>query len=155
MFLTAKEINDTVPQQSCSHAESGVVPCRPLQSGELRTKHNMFRYGRYEVRMKVPLVQPGDSTIDGNYVATLFAYRDGKFRHWREIDIEVLGDLSLFTNVLWAENTTIYRGEIARGDTQPGNQTFRTEFHDYAFEWLPDRITWYLDGEEFRRFEGD
>ena len=28
---------------------------------------NMFRYGRYEVRMKAPDVQPGNPDIDGHW----------------------------------------------------------------------------------------
>jgi len=155
MRITAEEIDETVPQQQCSHAESGVVPCKPLQSGEMRTKHNQFRYGRYEVSMKVPEVQPGDSDINGNYVATMFTYRDGKFRHWREIDIEVLGDTSLFTNVIYADNTTNWASWFTRGDSQPGETDYRTGFHTYAFEWTPDKIAWYYDGVEFRNYTGD
>ena len=26
-----------------------------------------------------------------NFIATMFIFRDAKFRHWREIDIEVTG----------------------------------------------------------------
>ena len=45
----------------------GKVASKPLVSGELRTRRNMFRYGRYEVRMKAPDVQPGNPDIDGNW----------------------------------------------------------------------------------------
>ena len=44
------------------------VASKPLVSGELRTRRNMFRYGRYEVRMKAPDVQPGNPDIDGNWL---------------------------------------------------------------------------------------
>ena len=28
------------------------------------------------------------------------------------------------------------------------------EFHDYAFAWLPDRITWFVDGQQVREYTG-
>merc|ERR1719343_1733555 len=100
--------------QSCSHAEVGDVDPKNLTSGELRARHNMFRYGFYEVRMKAPTVQPNNTQINGNYVATMFAYRDAKFKHWREIDIEVTGDdvNSMTMNVLNAEGTSMWNPQI-------------------------------------------
>jgi len=130
------------------------VSCKMLTSGEMRTRHNQFRYGRYEVRMKPPEVQAGNVDINGSYVATMFVYRDGKFRHWREIDVEVLGDGQTFTNVLVAENTTVYRAEIAAGDIYATDFNVRADFHTYAFEWLPDSVTWFIDDVEVRSFTG-
>ena len=101
--------------QACSHAEVGTVDHKPLVSGEFRSRRNIFRYGRYEVRMKAPDVQRGNPDVDGNFVATMFIFRDAKFRHWREIDIEVTGDSpnSVTTNVLRADNTEFWRPQIA------------------------------------------
>jgi len=137
--------------QSCSHAEKEPVPPKTLRSGELRTKHNMFRYGRYEVRMRAPTVQPGNTEIDGNYISTMFAFRDGKFKHWREIDIEVTGDTesSVTMNVLNAENTDAWRPDIQSTKRfEAEGKNLRADFHNYAFEWLPSGITWYLDGQK-------
>ncbi|CAE7378508.1 licB, partial [Symbiodinium sp. CCMP2456] len=142
--------------QACSHAEVGTVDHKPLVSGEFRSRRNIFRYGRYEVRMKAPDVQPGNPDVDGNFVATMFIFRDAKFRHWREIDIEVTGDSpnSVTTNVLRADNTEFWRPQIAsvRETNVQGNA--RAEFHTYGFEWLPDRITWYIDGVPVRSHYG-
>lgn len=136
---------------SCSNAEVGEVAAMDLSSGELRSKHNMFRYGFYEVRMKAPEVQAGDVDIDGNYIATMFAYRDAKFKHWREIDIEVTGDApnSVTMNVLNAEHTIDWKPSIqSTQEYQAAGQNVRADFHTYAFEWLPSGITWYFDGEQ-------
>lgn len=153
MVITAQPAeNVNFIQQDCSHAEAGPVSCKELISGEMRTRHNMFRYGRYESRIKAPTVQPGNVDINGSYVATMFTYRDGKFRNWREIDIEILGDGQIFTNVLKAENTTYYRADIAAGDSQLPPFNARADYHTYAFEWLPDSIKWFVDDVEIRNF---
>ena len=142
--------------QACSHAEVGTVDHKPLVSGEFRSRRNIFRYGRYEVRMKAPDVQRGNPDVDGNFVATMFIFRDAKFRHWREIGIEVTGNSpnSVTTNVLRADNTEFWRPQIAsvRETNVQGNA--RAEFHTYGFEWLPDRITWYIDGVPVRSHYG-
>lgn len=136
--------------QSCSHAEVGVVAPKNLTSGEMRTRHNMFRYGFYEVSMKAPSVQPEDTQINGNYVSTMFAYRDAKFKHWREIDVEVTGDTnnSMTMNVLNAENTSLWSPSIqATQEYKPVGVNVREDFNTYAFEWLPSGITWYFNGQ--------
>merc|ERR1712117_559051 len=114
----------------------------------------MFRYGYYEVRMKAPSVVPSDAQINGNYVSTMFAYRDAKFKHWREIDIEVTGDSphSVTMNVLNAENTSAWNPWIQATQNFSANDVnVREEFNTYAFEWLPSGITWYFNGEVVAR----
>lgn len=137
--------------QSCSHAEVGIVSEKALTSGEMRTRHNLFRYGFYEVRMKAPKVQPNNVEVNGNYVSTMFAYRDAKFVHWREIDIEVTGDAvnSITMNVLNAENTAAWNPWIQASQHHAAQGVnVRQEFNTYAFEWLPSGITWYFNGQE-------
>eukprot|EP00930_Biecheleria_cincta_P051628 TRINITY_DN3683_c0_g1_i1.p1 TRINITY_DN3683_c0_g1~~TRINITY_DN3683_c0_g1_i1.p1 ORF type:complete len:253 (-),score=27.01 TRINITY_DN3683_c0_g1_i1:621-1379(-) len=70
-------------QEPCSHAQAEEVPRKPLVSGELRTRYNMFRYGRYEVRMRAPQVQFLKPQVDGNFVASMFVFRAASFHHWR------------------------------------------------------------------------
>merc|ERR1712216_44751 len=78
--------------QGCSMASKEYVPYKPLISGELRSRYNMFRYGRYEVMLKAPDVQPGNPYVNGNFIATMFVYRDANAHHWREIDFELTAD---------------------------------------------------------------
>jgi hypothetical protein len=144
------------PTQSCSHAEAKEMPYRWLSSGDFRTKHNMFRYGRYEARIKAPSVQEGNTDINGNYISTMFVYRDAKYHHWREIDVEITGDSphSLMTNALSADNTEMWSGLIADSKQFNLSQNTRSSFVTYAIEWLPDRITWFVDGQKIREKHG-
>jgi len=158
MIIEASQEPPPIAPDTCSHAEVGPIPQKPLTSGEMRTKHNMFRYGRYEVRMKAPTVQPGDPFVNGNYVATMFAFRDGKFHHWREVDIEVTGDAvnSVGSNVINAEYPVGFPQEHTDAVAHRlGGVNFRTAFHTFAFEWLPSGITWFFDNEPIRHYAAD
>eukprot|EP00930_Biecheleria_cincta_P099893 TRINITY_DN914_c0_g1_i8.p1 TRINITY_DN914_c0_g1~~TRINITY_DN914_c0_g1_i8.p1 ORF type:complete len:498 (-),score=78.02 TRINITY_DN914_c0_g1_i8:287-1705(-) len=141
-------------QQPCSHAQSEIVKPKVLVSGELRTRYNMFRYGRYEVSMKAPCVQPHDTKINGNFVATVFIFRDASFHHWREIDVEVTGRRpgAISTNVLNANHAARWHRYMEETDypTTYDHVNARADFHTYAFEWLPDVIRWYVDGKMIR-----
>lgn len=154
MLLEVREGTQATRPQSCSHAEKQYVAPKPLTSGELRTRYNLFRYGLYEVRMRAPSVQPSNTQINGNYVSTMFVFRDPKFIHWREIDIEVTGDSesSVTMNVLNADSAEAWSPNIQETTSlSGGGVNTRADFHTYAFEWLPDRITWYLDGQVIGR----
>lgn len=151
-LVVSSEPPATKPK-TCSHAEVKTVFSKPYTSGEFRSRLNLFRYGRYEARIKAPTVQPGNTTINGNYIATMFVFRTPKFEDWREIDIEVTGDAvnSLTTNILKADNAFNWSADIqdVQSFTLDGANV-REEYHDYAFEWLPDRVTWYFDGKVVR-----
>jgi len=156
---TMRIVASSDPQPgSCSAAEPGIVMEKALRSGELRTRHNMFRYGYYEARMKAPSIQPGDPNINGNYVSTMFVYRDSKVRHWREIDIEVTGNTpnSVTMNVLNADYTLMWNPSIqATKEFHASGKNVRSEFSTFAFEWLPSGITWYLDGNVIGQHPAD
>lgn len=140
------------PTQNCSNAEVGFIDEKNLTSGELRTRHNMFRYGRYEARIKAPSVQSQKTVIDGNYVSTMFVFRDAKYQHWREIDWEIIGEsaYSASTNVLFADNTSAWNEHMSEDKAFTFPMNLRSGFHTYAIEWLPDKITWYFDGHKVR-----
>merc|ERR1712032_1268892 len=74
---------------------------------------------------------------------------DAKFKHWREIDIEVTGDSphSVTMNVLNAENTSAWNPWIQASQQFNADVNVREEFNTYAFEWLPSGITWYFNGQ--------
>jgi len=142
--------------ESCSHAEVGEIGEKQMSSGEMRTKHNMFRYGRYEASIKAPSVHQDNHMINGNYISTMFVFRDGKYKHWREIDFEITGDSphSITTNVLSADNTDRWSANMAESQKFRTRQNLRAGFHTYAIEWLPDRITWFVDGKKLREKRG-
>jgi len=149
------EKNPGVEVQPCSRAMSSELWTMPLISGELRTRHNWFRYGRYEARIKAPSIHEDNPWIDGNYISTMFLYRDANFHHWREIDFEITGDTphSVTTNMLYADYTLDWSPKIQHSVHHAIRGNTRNDFHTYAFEWLPDRVTWYIDGKKIRELK--
>lgn len=131
-----------------SYAESysdGAIPrSRPAYnviSGELRTKYNNYRYGRYEVKLKAPN-QPM-----GNYLSTMFVFRNPTNVAWNEIDIELepwrQGQVN--GNVVNAPTgAKQYPTGNAAPWNLPANIDINTE-HVYAFTWTPTAINWYVD----------
>lgn len=147
MVLT---LSDTTVPASCAYANTGLVMERKRKTGELRTKHNWFRYGRYEARLKAPSVKPNDPVTNGNYIASLFTYRQPACQEWREIDLEVTGDTAtrLSTNLITAEKDCNFSADKEQPQVfeLPGN--FRTDFQTIGFEWLPGSIKfYYLDAQ--------
>lgn len=107
----------------------------PKWSGSEYRTREFYSYGLYEVRMK-PIKNDG-------VVSSFFTYTGPSDSNpWDEIDIEFLGK----------DTTIIQLNYFTNGS---GNHEFvhdlgfdaSEEFHTYAFEWLADSITWYVDGE--------
>ena len=109
-------------------------------SGALQT-NDSYLYGRFEVRMK---------SVDGDgLVSSFFTYNtdwidDLGNLNWNEIDIEMTGNrdnsVQFTTHHPGQPNPWSY-GEIIELDFNP-----HLEFHDYAFEWTPEYIKWFIDG---------
>ena len=142
MVLT---LSDTVAAASCSYSNTGAVPERARTSGELRSRHNWFRYGRYETRIKAPSVKPNDTTTNGNYIASLFTYRQPACQEWREIDLEVTGDAAgrLSTNLITGEKDCNFTADKEQPQTFDLPGSFRSDFQTIGFEWLPGSIKFY------------
>ncbi len=130
---------------SCSYANTGLVPARTKTSGELRSKHNWFRYGRYEVSFKAPSVKPGDLVTNGNYIMSLFTYRQPACQEWREIDLEVTGDGPghLGTNLITADLDCNFTADKEQPEFFDLPSSFRSDFQTVGFEWLPGVIRFY------------
>lgn len=114
------------PQSNCSNM--------PYASGEYRT-NDKYHYGRYEVRM---MPARGSGLVSSFFTYTS-QYTSGPWHD--EIDIEFLG-----------KNTRqVHLNYYARGT---GNHEKIIDlpfdaadgFHNYAFEWGPTYIRWYVDG---------
>ena len=147
------------PQQGgYSFSAADFSPNSVASGAEFRSIYNDFRYGRYEVRMKSP---PGGTN---NFLHTMFAYRTPAFLGWREVDIELTASPqnNFISNVIigppgtrkWmetiAEATTDYpTGGDGAAALLPGFNT-SADFHTYAFEWLPEQIKWFVDGNLVR-----
>lgn len=108
---------------------------------EYRTKE-AFTYGRFEASIK-------SAQRDG-MLASFFTYHDGTGTStWNEIDIEILGR---YTNSV--QFNTITPGQTNHVRTQPVNFNPASDYHTYAFEWTPEYVAWFIDGEEVYRQTG-
>lgn len=106
----------------------------PKWSGGEYRSLNMYHYGMFEVCMK-PIKNTG-------VVSSFFTYTGPSDNNpWDEIDIEFLGkdttkvQFNYFTNGV-GEHEFLYDLGFDASE----------EFHEYAFEWKEDSITWYVDG---------
>lgn len=107
---------------------------KPRWSGSEYRSRNMYHYGMYEVKMR-PIKNDG-------VVSSFFTYTGPSDNNpWDEIDIEFLGkdttkvQFNYFTN---GEGNHEYLHDLGFDASEA--------FHEYGFEWLEDRITWYVDG---------
>ncbi|WP_245296831.1 MULTISPECIES: glycoside hydrolase family 16 protein [Rhodomicrobium] len=119
---------------------------RPYSCAEMQT-HDSYGYGTYEVRMR-PAAASG-------LVSAFFTYigpRPDAPNPHDEIDIEFLGKDRHAVQLN-------YFGEAKGGHEYMAPLPFDASqtMADYAFEWAPDAIRWYLNGElmhEEKRQEG-
>ncbi|MEL6265599.1 MAG: family 16 glycosylhydrolase [Pseudomonadota bacterium] len=108
-------------------------------SGEIRHRADVH-YGRYEVVMQA---------AQGDGLNSAFFTYTGPHRGdpHDEIDFEFLGQ----------DTTRVYINVFADKRKMPG-ESVALGFdaaagpHLYAFEWLPDRVTWYADGRLLYQF---
>jgi endo-1,3-1,4-beta-glycanase ExoK len=111
---------------------------KPYASGEYQSKKK-YGFGRYEVRMK-------PAKLSGTMSGSLFTYNADP---QDEIDIEFLGK----------DTTILQTNYFSSGVGQHGHDVelgfdATADFHDYAFEWRPDSITWFVDGKPVHREDG-
>lgn len=115
---------------------------REYLGGELRT-HDFFGYGRFEARIRFA---PGSGVV-----SSLFTFYDHYAdpdlpENWNEIDIEFLGKNTSqlqFNVIHWnASNQKTTHERLATTGFDPS-----AEFHDYAVEWLPNAVNFYIDDE--------
>ena len=107
---------------------------KPQWSGAEYRSKKMYHYGMYEVRMK-PIKNDG-------VVSSFFTYTGPSDNNpWDEIDIEFLGkDTTKVQFNYFTDGVGLHEYVYDLGfDASEG-------FHEYAFEWLQDSITWYVDG---------
>ncbi len=114
-------------------------------SGRIRTLGlRDFLYGRIEASIKLP-------STSGVWPAFWMLPTDSPYGGWASS-----GEIDIVESVNTA--TTIY-GTIHHGAPWPNNQSngnavttgidYALGFHEYAIEWEPDEIRWYLDGALF------
>ncbi len=106
------------------------------RGAELRTRED-YLYGKFEVRYKPA---QGDGLV-----SSFFTYNtDYGNTPWNEIDIELLGR---YDNVI--DMNVITSTSHVRHHYNTFNH--HLEFHTYGFEWTPDYVAWFIDGDEVYR----
>ena len=101
-----------------------------------------FKYGRLEIRAKL-------SGGQGQWPAIWLLGANQPSVGWPqcgEVDIaEWKGDIA---NMLWG--TLHGPGYLNQGNTTTINGGF-TGYHTYRIDWVPNQITWYLDGVQYHQ----
>jgi beta-glucanase (GH16 family) len=101
------------------------------------TSNINYLHGRFEVRMQ---------SAEGNgVVSSFFMYNVDLNCNWpaenNEIDVEMTGNSE---DVLF---TTHYPGPTSHNDVFDVPYNPHNEMHDYAFEWEPGIVRWFIDGQ--------
>lgn len=119
------------------HVAKGTNKLRGFRCAEVRT-HAKLGYGWYEARMR--------TAAGSGLNAALFTYSGPPLTKVHdEIDFEFLGKAPRKVQLnYWAAAAGKHESWPDLGvDTSQG-------FHDYAFEWTPGRIRWFMDGRLLR-----
>ena len=120
---------------------------RHYTSARLKTKGKFaYSYGRYEARIKIPYGQ-------GIWPAFWMLGDDISKVNW-----PACGEIDIMENVGEEPSTvhgTIHGPEYSGANglgapyTLPCNRRFADEFHQFAVEWEPDTIHFYVDGNRY------
>lgn len=108
-----------------------------------------WRYGRIEVRAKLPSGR-------GSWPAIWMLPTTTERMRWPDDgEIDIMEHVGFDQGVVHGSvHTKRYHHSI--GTQKTGRITVAdasTAFHDYVIEWTPARITWFLDGREYFRFD--
>jgi endo-1,3-1,4-beta-glycanase ExoK len=120
----------------------------PFTCAEMQT-YETFGYGTYEVRMRA--ARPAAPGIVSAFFTYIGPRPDAPSPH-DEIDFEFVGKDARAVQLNYFANGVGDHGKIVKLDFD-ATETMA----DYAFEWLPDRIRWYVNGalvHEATRVEG-
>jgi endo-1,3-1,4-beta-glycanase ExoK len=114
-----------------------------VSSAELYTVQS-YGYGRFEARVRYA---PGDGVV-----SSFFLWKDGSEQagtFWNELDFEKLGaDCRMETNPIYGKPAANHSQKHALALDMCG------AFQTYAYEWTPEAIVWFINGQEIRREVG-
>ena len=153
------------PHSSYADAISGMPDpvsegAAAVWSGELRSKYDNYRYGRYEMKAKGPVPNPGQESTDsfaGNALFSLFVFRTPRNLIWNEIDFELepYQHSKVSGNTINATNAVSYPAANASAWSVAGPGAYKvSDEHVYAFSWTPTAINWYVDGTLVKTYSG-
>jgi beta-glucanase (GH16 family) len=107
------------------------LPANTLNGGEICSTE-LYKYGTYSARMKLP---NAPSSITG-----FFLYADPSLHN--EIDIEIYNEPD--GNIIF---TTYADGKMQHTTTKELGFDPTADFHEYTFDFYPDRLNFYVDGK--------
>jgi beta-glucanase (GH16 family) len=116
------------------------TPCEWLSSKFVTKDKVGFKYGRIETRLRGPVGA-------GTWAAFWMLGANIDDRPWPgcgEIDVTELLGRDPSTNY-----GTPHGPASGQSYTVSMDSGFVSEYHTYAVDWLPDQITWYLDGKPY------
>lgn len=126
---------------------SAATQAKPYKGGEIFSQQT-YKYGRYEIRMRV--------AKGSGVLSTFFTYKNGSEAQgafWEEIDIEVFGK----------NNATQMQSNVIIGTNRPTSKTegvhtmpysLGDSYNTYVLEWTPSYIAWFINGTQVRRING-
>lgn len=117
----------------------------PYTSARIRTLGKQdFRYGRIEARMKLP-------STPGIWPAFWMLPTNSPYGGW-----SASGEIDIMESVNFADTVygnIYFGGEFPRQQNSPGELNDGTDlgadFNEYAIEWDPDLIRWFINGRLF------
>lgn len=115
---------------------------KPYRSGEYRTEQLVEPYGYYSVDMKAA---PGAGLMSSFFTYT--GSTDGQQHDENDI-VEILG-LDPYTL-----RTNFWINDVTHEEFIPLSFDATADFHNYALEWLPNSLRWYVDGQLVREYLG-
>ena len=117
------------------------TPDRQYRCGELQSRA-LYGPGTFEVRMRAP--------AGSGMVAAFFTYGGPPHGPTHdEIDVELL-----LKDPSGVQFNTYREGQGGNERVVSLSPPADAAFHDYAFVWEPDRVTFFVDGEQRHRIEG-
>ena len=129
------------------HLKPKKTGAKTYTSGRVNTqgKHD-FKYGIFEARVKMP---KGAGYLPAFWMMPTDENLYGQWPKCGEIDIaEVMGQQTdkLYGTIHYGEPHKETQGTFI---TDKDKKDFYADYHDLAVEWVPGRITWYVDGVKY------
>ena len=159
-------VNSACYPQRTSYADpalnmtTGPVGKMGVWSGELRSKYDNYRYGRYEAKLRGPSANPGhqgDPSLAGGFLSKMFVFRSPKWLTWTEITLQLKGNIptKVSGNVVSAKDQFDFpatQAAIWTSSTGLAESYLNSNEHVYSFTWTPTEIKWFVDGVQVQSF---
>lgn len=130
-------------------AHQDTFETRNYSSARLLTRGKQaWRYGRFEIRAKLP-------SGTGTWPAIWMLPEDWAYGGWPESgEIDIMEHVGFEPVMVYGSiHTDAYNHvegtQVTNDITIPDAES---EYHTYEIEWTPERITWYVDGEQYGTF---